>query len=85
MDDCHEFQEERPPQNAILSDVEAGHFEHQHLSTFVISYPTAYLEINSPNGGGRMSQDNAMECVMRRGQIFQIEAHLNEGFPHDKI
>jgi hypothetical protein len=23
--------------------------------------------------------------IMHRGQVLQIEAHLNEGFPHDKI
>jgi hypothetical protein len=55
VDDCHEIQEERPPQDAIVSDVEAGHLKRQHLSAFVLSYPTTYLEINSPNGGGRLS------------------------------
>jgi hypothetical protein len=85
VDDCHEVQEEMPPKDAVITDVEVGHLKHQHLSTFVIACPTAYLKINSPDGGGRLSQDNAMELIMHRGQIFQIEPHLDEGFPHDKI
>jgi hypothetical protein len=85
VDDSHEFQEERPPQDAVVTDVDVGRLKCQHLSTFVVSCPTSYLKINSPNGGGRLSQDNTMERVLHRGQIFQIEAHLNEGFPHDEI
>jgi hypothetical protein len=55
MDDCHEFEEERPPEDAVVANVEACDFDHQHLPTFVISRSTGYLQVNVSDGGGRLS------------------------------
>jgi hypothetical protein len=52
MDDYHEFHEEMPLKDAVVTDVEAGHFERQHLSVLVVSCLTGYLKINSSNGSG---------------------------------
>jgi hypothetical protein len=37
MDDCHEFQEERPLEDIVLPEVEACDFKRQHLLALVFS------------------------------------------------
>jgi hypothetical protein len=37
VDDCHEFQEEMPPHDAIVTDVKTGHLKRQHLSLCLLS------------------------------------------------
>jgi hypothetical protein len=36
VDDRHKLQEERPPDDVVLPDVEASHIECQHLLTLVV-------------------------------------------------
>jgi hypothetical protein len=52
MDDCHEFQEEMPLEDAVVPNVKACDFKHQHLPALIVSQPTRYLQIDAPNGGG---------------------------------
>jgi hypothetical protein len=40
VDDCHKLQEEMPPKDAVITNVEVDHFECQHLSMFIVSCPT---------------------------------------------
>jgi hypothetical protein len=37
LDDCHEFQEEMPPSDAVVPDVEAYNFKHQYLHAHIVS------------------------------------------------
>jgi hypothetical protein len=74
----------------VLTEIVKGIFEvvkqiPMFFSTSLPRHQYRHLKINSPDGSGWLSQDDSMECVMHKGQIFQIEAHLNKGFPHDKI
>jgi hypothetical protein len=39
VDDHHELQEERPPKNAVVPDVETGYLKHQHLLALVAPDP----------------------------------------------
>jgi hypothetical protein len=64
VDDRHKLQEEMPPKDEVVTYIEAGNFERQHLFVFVVSYPTGYIEIDAPNGSGRLSRDYFMERVM---------------------
>jgi hypothetical protein len=39
VDEHHELQEERPPKNAVVPDVETGYLKHQHLLALVAPDP----------------------------------------------
>jgi hypothetical protein len=67
MDLCHEFEEERPPEDAVVANVEACDFDRQHLPTFVVPRSTGYLQVNVSDGGGRLSWNNTVESLMHRG------------------
>jgi hypothetical protein len=43
MDDCHELQEERTPNDTVVADVKTGNFERQYLPVLVLHCPTRYL------------------------------------------
>jgi hypothetical protein len=43
MDDCHNLQEERRLEDAVVIDVKAGYFERKHLPTLVVPHSTRYL------------------------------------------
>jgi hypothetical protein len=49
MDDYHEFQEEMPPKDAVIPNVEACDFKHQHLLALIFSRTTGYFQIDAPN------------------------------------
>jgi hypothetical protein len=51
VDDRHKLKEERPPQDTIVSDVEAGHFKCQHLPVLIFSCPTGHLQVGASDGG----------------------------------
>jgi hypothetical protein len=40
VDDHHKLQEERPPEDAVVPNVKAGHFERKHLLTLVVPRST---------------------------------------------
>jgi hypothetical protein len=52
VDDCHKLQKKRPPEDAVVSDVETSHLKRQHLPTLVVPYPTGYLQFDAFNGCG---------------------------------
>jgi hypothetical protein len=55
MHDRHELQEERPPNDTVVPDVETGNLECQYLPALVLPCPTRYLQIDAPYGSGRLS------------------------------
>jgi hypothetical protein len=69
MDDCHELEEEMPPEDAVVTDVEPCTFESKHLTVLVVARPTRYLEVDASDGSGRLSWDNSMERMMYQCQI----------------
>jgi hypothetical protein len=85
VDECHKLQEERPPEDAVVPDVEALHLERQHLLALVVPYSTGHLQVDASDRCGRLPWDDPVKHIMYCGQVFLIEAHLDEGFPHDKI
>jgi hypothetical protein len=85
VDDRYKLQEERSSEDAVIPDVEAGHLERQYLLALVVPCSTKHLQVDASDGSGRLLWDNPMKLIMYGGQVFQIEAHLDEGFPHDKI
>jgi hypothetical protein len=64
MDVWHEFQEERPPEDAVVFDVESCDFKRQHLLVLVISQTTRHLHIDAPNRGGWLAWNNIVEGIM---------------------
>jgi hypothetical protein len=54
VDDYHKLKEERPPQDTVVSDVEASHFECHHLPALIFSCPTGHLQVNASDGGGQL-------------------------------
>jgi hypothetical protein len=79
------FRKKRPPEDAVLPDVKVSYLEHQHLLTFVVPCFTGHLQVNVFNRCGRLPWDDPVKRIMYQGQVLQIETHLDEGFPHDKI
>jgi hypothetical protein len=67
VDDRHKLQEEMPPQDTVVSDVEAGHFECQHLPALIFSCPTGHLQVDASDGGGQLPWDDPMDNVMHGG------------------
>jgi hypothetical protein len=85
MDDRHEFQEEWPLEDVVITDVKVCNFKHQHLLALIVSCSIGHLEVDAHNRSGQLSWDDPMECLMYRCQVRQIEPHLDEGLPHYKI
>jgi hypothetical protein len=85
MDDHQKLQEKRPPEDVVVPDDEAGHLERQHLLTLVDSCLTGHFQVDASDRCRLLLYDDPLKHIMYRDQVFQIEAHLNEGFPHDKI
>jgi hypothetical protein len=52
VDDHHEFQGERPPEDAVVPDVEATHLKRKHVLTLVVSHSTGHLQVDVSHGGG---------------------------------
>jgi hypothetical protein len=55
MDDRHKFQDERPPEDVVVPDIEASHLKHQHLLALIVSCSIGYLQIDAPNRSRRLS------------------------------
>jgi hypothetical protein len=52
VDDRHKLKEETSPQDTVVSDVKASHFECQHLPALIFSYLTGHLQVDASDGGG---------------------------------
>jgi hypothetical protein len=52
VDDHHELQEEQPPEDAVVPDVEAGHLKRNQLLTLIVSCSIGYLQVDAPNRCG---------------------------------
>jgi hypothetical protein len=50
VDDRHEFQDERPPDDVVVPDVEAGYLKRKHLLMLVVSYPADTSWLMCPIG-----------------------------------
>jgi hypothetical protein len=69
MDDCHEFQKERPPKDTVVPNVETGNLERQHLPALVLPCSVGYFQIDAPYGCRRLSWDDPVERIMYGGQV----------------
>jgi hypothetical protein len=58
------LQEKRPPEDAGVPNVEAGHFERKHLLKLVVPHSTRDIQVTAPDGSGRLPRDNPEEGVM---------------------
>jgi hypothetical protein len=85
VDDRHKLQEERSLEDTVVPNVKAGHLERQYLLALVVPYFIRHLQVDMSDGSERLSWDDPMKRVMYGDQVFQIEAHLDEGFLDDKI
>jgi hypothetical protein len=85
VDDRHELQEEWPPEDAVIPDVGAGYLEYQHLLAFIVPRSTGHLQVDTSDRCVQLPCNDPMKRILYRGQVLQIEAHFDEGFPHDKI
>jgi hypothetical protein len=52
MDNCHELEEKRPPEDSVAANVEACNFKHQYLLALVIPRSTGYLQVDTSDGSG---------------------------------
>jgi hypothetical protein len=73
-----------PLEDSVLPNVKAS-FKCQYLLALVVSCSIGHLQVDVPNGSGRLPWDDPVKRIMYGGQVFQIDAHLDEGFSHDKI
>jgi hypothetical protein len=85
VDDRHELQEERPLEDAVVPDVKASYLERQCLLTLVVPCSIGHLQVDASDRCGQLPWDDPVKRILHRGQVLQIEAHLNEGFLHNKI
>jgi hypothetical protein len=73
------------PKDAVVPDIEAAYLERQHLLVLVVPCSTGHLQVDASDRSGRLPWDDPVKRILYQGQVLQIVAHLNEGFPHDKI
>jgi hypothetical protein len=64
VDDRHKLQEERPPKDTVIPDVETGHFECQHLPALVLPCFIRYLQVAAFDGNGRLPWNYTVDRIM---------------------
>jgi hypothetical protein len=69
----------------LVPDVEASYLECQHLLELVVPWSTWNLLVDVSDRRRQLPWDDLVKRILYRGQFLQIEAHLDEGFSHDKI
>jgi hypothetical protein len=67
VDDHHKFSEERPPEDVVAPNIEAGYLKRQFLLALIVPYSTRQLQIDASNGSGRLPWDDPMKHIMYRG------------------